>query len=336
MSLFKILPRYVPDEEELNLRLSNFKQYLQDKLNSAISCFSRISKGQGINFRIYTTDSMQPKYLLRIIVIKGYPSIEVLKYCYTMLDNIGVSHPNMIDIDDSDKNFPYGYILQDWIEGEDAADKFDIEENVSEWVVDFAQILREIHKMEAPYFGDLLGNYKYQTIVEFYDDLFNVIPQTFGDILSGDSPVIAIEDAGIVPVHYFAMLKEQIHALVSSISYKAKPVLVYGDMLPMNLIYTPQGERRLIDFDEVRFSWSIYELARCLFYVPCPNVYDEYRREYSEDAINEIDYRKGIVLEHVRQLLRQIYSLGFLDKNKIRLQATVKDYMVQIEQLLKF
>lgn len=334
MSLFNIEPVFVPDKGILEKKLEEHKNFFEDAVHSEIVKIERINRGQGINYKIYCVGKQKPQFLLKILSIKGYPDIEQLTSCYTLLDKVKVSHPEIVYYDSSNSFSPYGFILQRWIDGIDAAEKYEKLPNHYGWVEDHVTIFKKIHAIKFKRYGALNAKLNFASITEYYANIYAVVANSFGTILKGTYSIHDLENSRIISKGFLDETLEKIINLVSLLNYNAAPVLVYGDMLPTNLIYTSDNNKILIDWDEARASWPIYEVARCLYYVKSPGILAKFVESYSDETMSSAVVNIGIRLEHSRQLLRQLFMLGFSDSPKADLKKLSLSFENKILNLI--
>ena len=92
-------------------------------------------------------------------------------------------------------------------------------------------------------------------------------------------------------------------------------------MLPANIIYS-KNKPVIIDWDETKSNWWVYELARTLYYIHSIPLAEKFLAYYDHsDTLKEIDL--GIRIEHIKQDLRQIYFAVFSSRSHSEIQDKV-------------
>lgn len=267
--------------------------------------------------------------MLRIIYRKGYPSFKVLKECYRLLDESDIPYARVCFYDEGSDIVPYGYFIQKWIEGTDALEKYGEPDKNSKWVKDFVKVLKMAYQIELPYFGYLADGPKYPTLKEYYQNMDKMIDSSFGQVFKKECSIWDLEKHNITSLGFLRSTFIKAGELAGKIESPVKSGLVHGDTLPQNLLYTKDG-LAVIDWDEARACWWIYDLARIAFYVDSKDVIRRFIEGYDDKmlSIEEIDI--GIRLEHVRQLLRYLFISCFNNSDMDDMKKRVKDFESQI------
>lgn len=325
----EVIKRYKPfnpDEKNLSEILSKIKNRFEDVISNSISSISKLSEGQNLNYLMQCDNSQ--KHLLKLISNKGYPCINSIARCYDLLNSIGLSQYKIIDFDITNNFAPYGFLIQNWIDGKSADDYFQTsfedmcyKPDKQDWIVDYAKILNEIHKIKLDYFGDLEQKVKFTSLRDYYLNLDQIVSTSFGEILLEQTTIWDLCNKGVVARNFVIDVFKEIKNLTTDRFINKKPVLIYGDMLPANIIYS-KNKPVIIDWDETKSNWWVYELARTLYYIHSIPLAEKFLAYYDHsDTLKEIDL--GIRIEHIKQDLRQIYFAVFISRSHSEIQDKV-------------
>ena len=332
--LFPIERTFNPNAAEEEIMLEKIKTIISAELKMNISSFQRLSLGQNINYKVCTDKEENPKYLLRIITRKGYPSINTLLKCYDMLSSINIRDLEIVYYDTTSRVAPYGYFLQSWVEGNngDTEMKFALDSN--SWVEDFALISRQVHTIEMPYFGYIGDGPKYESIQQYFYNTDKIIDYSFGDIFKDKFSIWDLERKGITSSMFITETFNKVRSQAYEIKSPVKSVLLHGDMFPENMVYTKKGPV-LIDWDETRAGWWIYEIARNHYYMNSKDIYHRFIKAYGDESVSMKEVNTGIKLEQVRQMLRQLCMCAFNINNKEEIKEKVRAYEEKINLKLE-
>ncbi|WP_105614827.1 phosphotransferase [Vallitalea okinawensis] len=284
---------------------------LEKKYSIVITHIKEIEDGQNLNFFMegyYKDNKNNIKLFLKIISKDGYPDIATLYKCYGLLNSIGLNYYNIIHHDTSNGITPYGFIAQEWIEGKVRTSNNDIEPTFNQdmdipWLRDYANVLKQIHSIKFDYFGDLNGNVKFDSIHEYYDNIEEVVRWSFGNVKDDGIHLKELVEHEIFDEDFLTYVLTSIRKLSQKITPK-QSVLIYGDMFQSNIVYYGD-EPRIIDWDECRANWWVYEIARTTYYADSPTLATKFIEYYQpEESMEEIDI--GIRIEHVKQHLRRL------------------------------
>lgn len=298
-----------PTEKEIEDILLEIKELLRDEYNINVSEVKEIEEGQNLNYYLegYKGDKNERiKLFLKIISKDGYPNVTDLSKAYELLNSKGLKYYNIIHKDKSSDITPYGFIIQEWIDGDIRVFNKDIEyeeDDEIQWLRDFAKVLKEIHTIKLAHFGDLSGKIRFNSIKDYYNNIDEVIRWSFGNVRKDGIIVRDLVDKGVLELEFLEYVFEGINNLGSKI-FNKESVLIYGDMFPSNIIYK-DDEPRIIDWDECRANWWVYEIARTTFYIDDKYIAMKFIEYYNpDDSLDEIDI--GIRIEHIKQQLRKL------------------------------
>jgi len=297
-----------------------------------ISGWTSVSNGQNLTYQLFVDGKPHPRYLLKIPKRRGYPSVANLRVCYDLLQQAGLGDYRIVYHSAGSEIVPYGFFVQPWLEGQ-ALDPDAGNEGDPFWLVDFIAVLRQVHTIQMPGFGYLADGPQYASLQDYFVHMDEVVDHSFGQVLEVGASIWELDRQGITSPGFlertFAAVREQAQRIQSPVT----PVLIHGDMLPGNLLYTAQGPM-LFDWDESRAGWWVYEIARTLYYLPFADLLTFFLDRYDTGAASYEEIRLGIRLEHVRQDLRYVCISTFSVTDRAVAQAKVRKYEEKIRSLL--
>lgn len=333
MPLFETESRYIPGELELNETSCKLKEAISKGLGKKVVKLIQLGNGQNVNFKVYTSEKEEPGYLLRIITMNGYPSIGTLDECYKHLDTAHIMYSKKVFCDLDSDIVPYGYLVQEWIEGDDALEVFgeDGTENNTKWLEDFAGLLKKVHTIKLPYFGYLGNGPKYESLKEYYYNMDKIIDNSYGKVFKGPYTIWDLDKYNITSPGFLKYTFDCVKELADKITSQAQSVLIHGDMLPQNLIYTKNGPV-IIDWDETRANWWVYEIARASYYLDSKSIISDFIKIYNDCSLSTQDIYIGVKLEHIRQLLRYLFMAAFSNPDMNNIKSRVKEIEDEITE----
>ena len=323
--IYEVKNFFNPTKEQINKILQEITELLKINVGVDINEIKKIEEGQNLNFALSGFDlrnNMGVKFLLKIISKKGYPNIEELVKCYELLNS---RFHTIIYHDSSSLIAPYGFVVQKWIDGEiqlsnkDIGHKYDENEDIR-WLKDFVKPLKKVHSVKFDYFGSINGSLNFSSIHEYYNNIDEVVRWSFGKIKDEGIILNELVRHKVLDDNFLKYVLSNVKRLAENIGVK-ESVLIYGDMFPSNLIYQ-DNEPIIIDWDECRANWWVYEIARTTFYVDSNHIARKFIEYYNPtDPLEEIDI--GIRIEHVKQHLRKICILCMNREKDLELMKQV-------------
>jgi aminoglycoside phosphotransferase (APT) family kinase protein len=325
-----VTPAYaLPAAQEAAI-LAQLVEEVEQALGLRISGWAPMSGGQNPTYQLAVEG--QPRYLLKVPLRRGYPSVANLQVCYNLLQQAGLRDYRIVYHSAGSEIVPYGFFVQPWLDGQ-ALDPDAGNEGDPFWLVDFITVLRQVHTIQMPGFGYLAHGPQYASLQDYFDHMDEVVDHSFGQVLETGASIWDLDRQGVTSPGFLASSFAAVRALAQRIQCPAMPVLLHGDMLPGNLLYTAQGPM-LLDWDESRAGWWVYEIARTLYYLPFDELLDFFLDRYGAGACSYEEIRTGIRLEHVRQTLRHMCISTFNVTEREVAQAKVRGYEEKISSLL--
>lgn len=330
--MFTVTPTYsLPIAEEESL-LNQLVVRVRETLSLPISGWRRVSSGQNPTYMLFIDGEPQPRYLLKIPIRKGYPAVASLHICYDLLRQAGLGDYRIVYHDDGDEIVPYGYFVQTWLAGT-ALDPNAGNDGDVAWLADFLAVLKKVHRIPMPNFGYLANGPQYTSLHDYFVAMDEVIDHSFGDVLVPGASIWDLEEQGFTSPGFLTATFTAVHKQAERIHSSVTPVLLHGDMLPGNLLYTANGPM-LIDWDESRAGWWLYDVARMLYYLPFEEGLAFCLDHYDIGTLSQEEIRLGIRLEHVRQSLREMCIGLFNESDRAQVRAKVQPYETKISGLL--
>ncbi|MCM1989036.1 aminoglycoside phosphotransferase family protein [Oceanirhabdus seepicola] len=328
-----------PTGDEMKKIHKKISELLKNEYRIEIKNIKEIEDGQNLNYLLEGYEHSGERNIrlfLKIMSKAGYPDVGTLSTCYELLKSNGFPYYNMVHYDTSSLIAPYGFIVQEWIDGEVRVSNSDfyIEEGQSlgedediPWLRDYAHVLKKIHSIKIDHFGDIKGLVKFDNIHEYYDNIDEVIRWSFGNVKDEGIVLSDLVEHEILDGDFLRYVLEKVSDLGRKIGAK-ESVLIYGDMFPSNIIYK-DDEPRIIDWDECRANWWVYEIARTSYYIENRDFAMKFIEYYdSQDSLEEIDI--GIRIEHVKQHLRKLCIMCMNREKDQQLMEKVENFKDKI------
>ncbi len=297
----KVNHRFNPTESEL--------KSLFDKLKSSSANLSKLKNPEfvkrevGMNHNFTIKDNGKNVYQLKILVRKGYPSLEKIDKTYKLLKNFNYSN-DLVEV--SEDIFPYGYYIYEYIEGVDGSNL-----NNSKWIKDYCNLIKKLQEIKVDYFGNLNQSFKANNLREYYQNIYKLVDNSFGDTFNYDFSIWDLCNLNLVEKDFLENTLEKINKIANALPTRSAH-LCHGDMSPHNIIYC-KDKTYLIDWDEARSHFWPSELARYLFFTKedkeeIKNIFIECMEGNQLKSEIELIIR----LEHIYQYLRKIviYSIN--------------------------
>lgn len=318
----KVNHKYSPTELELKHLFKILKK--SSNYISQLENPSFVKNSVGMNHNYTIKDGGNRIYQLKILVRKDYPSLAKIRATYDLLN--GYKNSNKL-IEVKKSVFPYGYYLYEYIEGV-PGESFDNEK----WIADYCELIKHLREKKLNYFGNLDKSFRASSLKEYYENIDELVDNSFGGTFNYDFSIWDLCDLGILEKDYLIKLFENISKLATYLP-KREAHLCHGDLSPHNIIY---GDRNyLIDWDEARSHYLPSELARYLFFTKEDK--EEIKTIFVKNVDNSIpieEFDLIIRLEHIYQHLRRfvIYSIN----SEYRKAAQKIEYTKEsIEKLLE-
>lgn len=330
--MLTVAPTYtLPAAQEATI-LAQIVAEVEQALGQPLESWTALDGGQNPTYQLTVAGTSPLRYLVKIPIRKGYPSVSNLRICYDLLRQAGLGDYRIVYEDSTSAIVPYGFFVQPWLEGQaldpdvgNTGDPF--------WLEDFAAVLRQVHAIQLSGFGYLADGPQYPLLQDYFDHMDEVIDHSFGDVLEAGASIWDLDRLGITSPGFLQETFDTVREYARHIQCPVTPVLLHGDMLPGNLLHTTQGPM-LLDWDESRAGWWVYEIARTLYYLPFDDLLTFFLAHYDPGVCSLKEIRLGIRLEHVRQALRYICISTFNVTNQAEAQAKVRYYEEEIRARL--
>ncbi|MEZ4861319.1 MAG: aminoglycoside phosphotransferase family protein [Caldilineaceae bacterium] len=331
--MFTVTPTYKLLLAQESLLLTQIVQQIGQALSLSITGWRYVGIGQNPTYQLYVKGEVQPRYLLKIPTRKGYPSVANLRVCYNLLRQSGIGDYRIVYHSTGSEIVPYGFFVQPWLVGT-ALDPSVANTGDFVWLSDFLAVLKQVHSIEMSAFGYLADGPQYESLQEYFLSMDEVIDHSFGQVLALGASIWDLERLDITTRGFLRTIFATVRQLAQQIQSPVRPVLLHGDMLPSNLLYTANGPM-LIDWDECRAGWWGYEIARTLYYYPSAELLRFCLDHYDPGLLSKAEIRIGIQLEHVRQSLRELCISTFNVTDRTQARTKVRQYEAKILSYLR-
>lgn len=290
---------------------------------------TRIPQGEiSYAFKVTTGRGM---FLVKVFKFKGWPDVQALLKVSKLLSRHNIKHPEAVYFKKSSAEFPNGFLIQQYIEGENC------HRAILSGKISFAwfhfmmgKLLKKVHGIKITNFGRLSKPLVNGT--KYYDIRLRHLNKHLNEFNGTRLLYPGLKEELLVRV-------EQGLKLVSGM---CNPVLTHGDATPDNCILTPQGELVLVDWDNSKasvwledFTWLTY----CGSHITSLGslekrskiIWREFFRGYGQTSISKKDIKE---IERSLHLLKAASHLGyhyFAQRNK----KAFKQTLAKLKRLLK-
>jgi thiamine kinase-like enzyme len=298
-------------EEILLDKMCALQQEIKQNWAIEIYDYELLQHGQGKNFKVTARWQNKTTQLkLKIITIPGYPDLDTLKKCYELLDGKNLPHPKIVAAIKESSVFPYGYILQQWIEGQplSAHPKVNDPDFLAEKII---AALKPIHNITLSYFYGLVKPPFFSRLSDYFYNIEKAIIDSFAKVPKYPITLKCLEKYNIVDKHFVDLILRKIKKVAVLFPDNITASLLHGDPLPSNLLLSNDKTTMFIDWDETRGGWWGYDIARITYYSTIPDLLKNLISGYADKTLTNELIELGISLEHIRQDLRQLFILGF-------------------------
>ncbi len=228
---------------------------VSETLNEHVKKTERISQGEdNYVYKVKTNDQI---VMTRVARYKDWPRIDKLLWISKQLIKTKIPHAKILFSDTSSEYFKFGFMIVEWIEGDDGMSL--IKRNKlsrKSAVKKIAKTLSSVHKIKVKGFGefDKNGKGKYKTwenhIFSFLED------PLYKRAVREKKYKNSSNEMGV----------ENMKKIIKQINYKSESVLTHQDPTPENAIFN-NDKAILIDWDDAVGSSWIEDLAWITFWM---------------------------------------------------------------------
>lgn len=280
-------------------------------------------EGGEVNYS-FRVDTNERTVLARVSRYESWPDERSLRFVETKLKEINIEHSKTIYFDSSDRYFPNGFMIAEWIEGVQGNKA--IEQGLvtkNEMFESIARILSKIHTIKFNSFGgypfdkDDIGHKVFSKYI------FNSINRDRLDRMTKESLVSeSLVSSGELTVKN----------LGRSINFRVEPVMVHGDASPDNVIWT-NGRPILVDWEDVKANSWIYDVA-WLSYFYGKNIHKPFLRGYAGGNIDMDRFDLVERIFHINLSLNLLPYYAYDSQNMSNVKNTIKklDELVSVKR----
>ena len=224
-------------------------------LNTNVKKIKRITQGE-VGY-VYKIETENQTLLVKVARYKDWPKIDKLLWISDQLIKVEIPHAKVLFSDTSSKYFKFGFMIVEWIEGEDGTYLIKRSKLTRKTAVKkIAKTLSKIHKIKVEGFGEFnrVGKAIYKT---WEESLFSFLE---------DSPYKRAVNENKYEGHLNQKGIEDIKRIIKEINYKPDSVLSHQDPTPENAIFN-NGKIVLVDWDNAISSTWIEDLAWITFWM---------------------------------------------------------------------
>lgn len=221
---------------------------IKDDLHVHVLSSDRLTGGEfNYSYKITTENGV---WIARVFRERNSPTDSKLEWIEKQLSAHQISHAKMIYYSRNQKHFPYGYMVQEFIQGYNGFDAI-MQNNISfeEFFNREARLLQKIHSIQTQKFGEIHANgiAEYDTYYELKHATYEKIHSKLNQM---DDLYSKVHDKVLTYVQRLEKYSPNLNAC-----------LLHGDPPPGNAIITKTDEIVLIDWDNAISSSWIDEYA---------------------------------------------------------------------------
>lgn len=288
---------------------------LRDILGLKVKSISRVKDGEvNYNFRVNTDDE---PVIMRVFRYEFWPREETLRLVEEKLEELGIKQSKIIHFDNSNKYFPNGFMIAEWIEGVSGKKAIKLKLTTEKEVIEkTAKILRKVHSIQFKKFGTLPFDQRSKGVDDFSDWVLN---------FDGENRFERLTEKGLVSKELINDARGKLQVFLGRIDFGIKPVMVHGDATPENIIWTKE-DLVLVDWDSVKAtSWS-YDLAWLTYWYDWQvnKVLSWFLKGYGVSNINLNEFRLLERIFHLMLALKLLPYYAFDIQDKEKLNSEIK------------
>ncbi|MGI8855023.1 MAG: aminoglycoside phosphotransferase family protein [Thermomicrobiales bacterium] len=241
---------------------------VQETLGCHVRSVERLLSGQ-VTYAFHVEADDGPM-LVKVFRYAHVPRRATATFVEEALARAGIRHAETRHFDATDRYFPHGFLVGEWVAGPLASDALK-EENLSRdaFCTEVAALLRRVHTVRFDAFGiPPLGSAgeRFPDLVAFMHSEDRV------------EDLQSLVDAGKVDAALITAGQERLKRCYAAIDFPMQPVLVHGDPSGDNVILSADGPV-LIDWDNAQISSWVHDLAWITFWYG-PEAYAPFLRGY--------------------------------------------------------
>lgn len=271
---------------------------VEDSLKTNVASFEKIEKGEFNH--VYKVITDRGNVIIRVFRSGEWPEEDKPMWIEKRLMEPDVPHAKVLFHTRSNTFFPYGFMITEYIEGENGWDAItNGKVTFEEFHKELSKILEKIHNVKVKKFGLLKGgegediNFTKSKLIRLQEEW---------------DKAKAIED---LDESLFEKAKNIVQKTLEKLNDKFTPVLIHGDAGPDNCVFTPDGKIILVDWDSSKssiwfedYSWMMYWGSHISSYGPR----DERMRQIFESS-SEITKATDFTREELWELARSLHII---------------------------
>jgi aminoglycoside phosphotransferase (APT) family kinase protein len=218
----------------------------QEILKTEVISVARIRSGI-VNY-VYKIETPKKAFVVRVFRNIGWPEDGKLEWIEKQLTKHKVPHAKTMFYDRSNKYFPFGLMVSEFIDGRNAWTAVSKrEQSIADSYRASGRILKMVHRVKLPKFGKInygKGEDKSFLLVEL---------KKASDHLA---PLIKL---GLLNKNVTPQVQKAVNKTLKPFERRFKPVLVHGDATRDNSILLKNGNFILIDWDNAKSRIALWD-----------------------------------------------------------------------------
>lgn len=215
---------------------NNIAQAIENDLGSPVISVQRMKAGE-VSYA-YKIKTRENNLIAKVFKFDNFvPENEKLFWIEKQLSLHKIPFAKTLKISTKTEHFPYGYMVQEFIEGKNGFDAImDNTIGFEEFFEKLLVLLKKVHEISLRGYGTIhQGEGECKTFYESKLNWYKKLREKLEELSDLDSNL------------HNSVLQEV--EKLNKFEYMMEPVLVHGDATPYNAIYTPSANLILIDWD---------------------------------------------------------------------------------------
>jgi len=278
--------------------ISRIRKKVEEILNDKVENIEKIENVP--NNSVFKVLVRNKPYIFKIYKQRSWPEDGKLIFVNKKLFENNISSAKIIAFDRNDSYFNTGFLLEEYVLGENA-DNIALDEKIGkEFYEKFALLVSKIHRIHIENYGYIgSGLASNESFIDFMNDKYDEIANALiSKKLFGKDNLLEIKKPVIDGLH---------------ICESFPSVLNHGDLSTKNVIVDVHGELTLIDWDDaMSYNWMA-DISRMTYWMKF--MYSEYEYELYRSIFLEHYSTDGKLsnLESVENTFHVLFGLDYLN-----------------------
>lgn len=280
-------------------------QLIKKTLSLDVLSSTKITEGE--ENHVYLVVAPKKKIILRILGTPYWAGGQKLSLLSKKLEQNAIPFPKLLYCSLTAEDFPYGYMINEYIEGENS------KEAIEKGSITFEafhrklfQLLRRVHSVTNQEYN-FLNDTGFDSLIDFKLDQMN---WCFAQ-LTEQVDVYEKKDE----------VKKILTKVLTPLQHKIQPVLIHYDPMPSNCMYTPEGELILIDWDSAASECFMRDIAWITYWSSQEQRQELWKLFFTAYADCGFSEKELVTIEQLYHLLIAVELLAYFLKSQKNIQG---------------